>query len=743
VSKTQYDIYIAGNIALAKTLIIKSELTASAINRGLSELGISVNTNDPTSWKYYLNLSGQYHSTDKPMTIVSLDTLQTIDFTKENLQIHDSTRREYNNQTHYYQELLSRFPEQESLIQGILTPVDLTHAISATDGTILFHNSSLIEENESNLIPYLQDWINKFNIRWHNKAYSLVDDLYAAAQLGVMFTLLPVIIDNLRVQNCHTRFAHTYHIRSFLASQGRLDVFIDYLTKKQMLWLYRNIRYLHRNAGKRETFLKLIENILTQRGFPIAEWTMRHDLSTLVDDIYPKIEFERSPLNFGFSSSGLDTRDIPNMLDMEVNIAKGNAAVQSEAEVSIRQQMENAKQDRLGTKILESSILDLTDASPFTLSDALLNHWVYFAQLQQYPAIVTVDNPKTGSTFSVGMKDAFIIFLYAYNKARGVTLPNVPILEAWMVRRQPAPSRAELLGLMETRFNSTSYVDKALENLVPVSLRYVSTSMFYDTVAAIHENILRHRFLYATCEHMTQRGQIEQMVLRFYQDYRCDLANSQPYSTWFSERGLDIQTFTYIESDLLAVQLLERCTGADLRKTKTLREVQAAMLRLMSQLSSYSVQYLQSINSFPIRTSDWGAIRIGDDFTVGAGGKQVDILDAQVMSIDDYGKRHLALTHDDTGPLSMTHIAGHAYVESDIGLEWSKSGQINLHEQVEIAISTVLNITHDVPSLQDPNDVDTLNYQPILLTSLAVALNSNTPLSTTLTPAEHTLMQSR
>ena len=742
-SKTQYDIYVADNIALAQTLVIKSDLTAQAVNKGLELLNIPVNRNDPLTWKYYLNLSGEYHPTDQPMSIVSLDTLQTIDFTKENLRIHDSTRREYSQQTNFYQELLNRFPDQESLIRGILNPIDIQTAISAPDGKILYYDTSLVEENETNLIDGLQDWINKFNIRWHNKAYALTDDLYAAGQLGVLFTLLPSVIDNLRVQNCFSIYTHSYHIRSFLAGQGRLDEFIDFLTKKQMLWLYRNIRYLHRNIGKRQTFLKLLANILTERGFPLAEWTMRHDLKDMIDNIYPKIEFVRQPLNFGFSSAGLDTRDIPNMLSAEANQAKGNRAIQDEAEVSIRLQMENSRQDRLPTKILESSILDLTDALPFTLSDALLNYWLYLSHLDQYPAIVTVDNPKTGSTLAMTMKDAFVIFLYVYNKARGVTLPTVPIVEAWMVRRQPTPTRNELLSLMEPRFDRELYVDAALSELTSISVRFISTTMFNDTVTRVHQDLMKHRFLYTTCEHMVQRAQIEQMVLRIYQDYPCDLAEGMTYEAWFQERGLDIDTFNYIEADLMATQLLERCTGADLKKSKSLREIQAAMLRLMERLSSYSVQYLQSINNFPVRTIDWGAIRVGDRRIDGDGLKQVDVLDAGIMNSSSEAFSFKAISHEENGPIEMTHVSGEVLYEQDIGLDWTISGDVVLSNQIEIAVPSVMRVQYEQSSLQDPNDLETLNYQPITLTPLSLALDSVTEIPTTLTSVEHQTMQSR
>lgn len=68
-SQTQYDIYLDDTFKLTRSLVIKSSASADAINKGLSDLGNEVNTLDPTTWKYYLNLNGQYHGTDVPMYV--------------------------------------------------------------------------------------------------------------------------------------------------------------------------------------------------------------------------------------------------------------------------------------------------------------------------------------------------------------------------------------------------------------------------------------------------------------------------------------------------------------------------------------------------------------------------------------------------------------------------------------------------------------------------------------------------
>ena len=79
----------------ARTIVLKNSDAANSINTALLEQGYVVDSFDATSWKYYLNLAGRYHVSDRPMTIVSLDTLEVIDFNIENLQVHLGTKREY------------------------------------------------------------------------------------------------------------------------------------------------------------------------------------------------------------------------------------------------------------------------------------------------------------------------------------------------------------------------------------------------------------------------------------------------------------------------------------------------------------------------------------------------------------------------------------------------------------------------------------------------------------------------
>lgn len=99
-----YEIYIQKVLQLAETIVIKSDITAETLNKYVTDYHGAgmVDKLDPRSWKYYLNLSGEYHPIDEAMSVVSLDTLETILFSKENLQVHRATARGYAYGTRHY-----------------------------------------------------------------------------------------------------------------------------------------------------------------------------------------------------------------------------------------------------------------------------------------------------------------------------------------------------------------------------------------------------------------------------------------------------------------------------------------------------------------------------------------------------------------------------------------------------------------------------------------------------------------
>ena len=139
-SLNHYNLYLEQVFQLAETIVIKSEGSAQSINDRLKYLygDAIVDPTDKTTWKYYLNLAGKYHPTDKKIIITSLDTLQPIEFNADNLRIHTATAQAYQYGSRYYRELVSQYStDYEQIILGALYPIDIQKAIdSGVDGII-------------------------------------------------------------------------------------------------------------------------------------------------------------------------------------------------------------------------------------------------------------------------------------------------------------------------------------------------------------------------------------------------------------------------------------------------------------------------------------------------------------------------------------------------------------------------------------------------------------------------------
>src|SRR5699024_2900593 len=178
--------------------------------------------------------------------------------------------------SYYYNELVARYPDFEPLIMGILYPVKLELAVGAKNGEILYCGgyvkdyvnenndtgyiettkvtaNGIIEPQEINFIVELQNWVDKYLSRWTNGAYSITDDLYVAAAISILYLQLAAVMMNIRLKNCRTSYAHSFHVKSYLESHGRLGHVFDNLPLESTMWLYKNLDYYETNLGKELT----------------------------------------------------------------------------------------------------------------------------------------------------------------------------------------------------------------------------------------------------------------------------------------------------------------------------------------------------------------------------------------------------------------------------------------------------------------------------------------------------------
>ena len=628
--------YLAQNIKLSKTLVIKLDEAPVLMNEGIvAQYGSeAVDQNAPATWKYYLNVSGQYHPTDAMMRVVSIDTLETIDFTLANLAVHTATAKAFAYGTRHYNSLVAQYPKQELLINGILTPVALDTAIAAQSGDILAYPDGLIEANEDTLLDDLSAYVKRMLARWNNNQFAMSDDLY----LSTMFTMLNAFILpkllNLRLARCHTREAHSFHVRMYLASHQGLDRFLPYLTLKQALWLYRNIAYIERHVGRKHQFVTLIAKLLTDRGVPLGEYSIRHQDEFDVK-LMPVVKARLKWLNTPSNASTMELQPIADAFDREEDLTLDNAVMLKAHEDDYTEAFQAATSSVIQTKLLTSEMIDYSNSVPEPFEVVALRQWCYLAHRDMYPVSVSFKDPKTAEVRTLFAKDAFLYVYYLELRSSGLTVDVFPDYLNMQQRRTPTPSVDDLLSVTDTQKHWLRAIAQAIVDRQPAIRTCYSVSAFYAQARTLTDEAYWHWFLVSSMGDYYERAMVENMLRRLYEDERVDLKPSiSPVSDWLAKNNLPEYDLTPTEAQELIRVIFEAGSGYVVDDTKVLKNIQKAMLDIMTQLSSYSIQFVRSINTDDIVAINWPAIRLGIPY---ASQKDHRTLESGVVVVDNTG----------------------------------------------------------------------------------------------------------
>lgn len=606
--------YIDDSKKLAKTIVIKSSVAAESINSDikLKNSSFIIDDLDPSSWKYYLNISGSYHTLDEPMVITSLDTLEEITFSKESLAIHTATAKAYQFDSRYYYSLVNKYPNQVQLILGILYPCDINIAISSKDGTILSYPKYLVEEQESTLLIDLEDYIIRMLERWYIPAFNITDNLYTASFYAILYLNIFIKILNLRLARVKSSEAHSFHIREYLASHDYLDVYIPYMTLKQKLWLYRNLNYLFRNTGKVEQFKTLVQKLLTDRRVPLSEFTVRQ-LGDFDDNYFPNLRIRRKPVNPEVNTADKKYFELDDLYSIEDPLVYGNKDYLDIHNNKISEKLKLSLSNVLQTKDLESKMVDISDSVPFPLDEVLLYLWATMIDKGLYNAIVTFKDPKTSENISIEAKDAFIYMQYITLKSLGISTVNIPDFVNLRSIRSPKPLLAELLYFVDKSLINVVNAAVDIRNNFPDLTLTHSTSSFFNLGKNIFDECLRHWYIISHTEDLYERVYVENVALSMFETRLVTLVD-QPTSveSFLTSRNLREYDYTYKEAEVLIQSIFNAATGLDIDNSKLLKNIQKAMIAIMKTLSSYTVQYITDINDSDIIPLNWSAVRLGN-----------------------------------------------------------------------------------------------------------------------------------
>jgi len=611
-----YTLYIESVLALAKTMVIKLSDLAQAINIGVmtNYPTYPIDLTDPTSWKYYRNISGLYHPTDTVMTVVSLDDLSTITFDKSTLRSHPQTKKAYEHGSTYYNDLISRYPQNKVLILGILYAPDdasfLQYACDCDTGTILYYPAKYVEDTEPSLMLKLQERVSIYCRKWINQGYSLIDDLYPAMQYAQLsLHLVPAIIVTRR-SLCKTSQVHSYHIKQYLASNGQLDIYLNYLTRAQALFLYRNLAYIRNNVGRAEVFDWLVQNIMTARDLPLYSYTIKHDTYVQLPDaqnpnrlsLTPGITLKRSAINFQDSDVLKLDIDLPRLQVKLDTAASGNQLMRVYRDRNLTQRFEQAKSNVTLSKVVESNALDWSEDHVYRLEDLLFSQWMSTAHDGRYITTIspTINGVQLASALSA--RDTAILFNYCVNRITGSTDDRITPVVVSHCLRYPLPTGQEIDAQYWRRYLSDTDISDIISK-IPTQVNVYNVADFYSFTHRLYSAVLDQYKIYSYWKQIDHSTAGKMLSLLCFEDRVLDLAPAKTYTQWLNEKNLNLSDMSKSQYLELASSIFDQITGYSLYKSLSIKDVQKAMLGVLSRLSAYSTLFIDDVSYLPVTTA--------------------------------------------------------------------------------------------------------------------------------------------
>lgn len=632
-SDNSYQVFLNSVLTLAQTLIVKSEYVAQRTNERLLQfLEYETDLDAPETWKYYMNLAGEYHPTDKVMVVTSSDNLDLIEFNKTNLIRHRNTARDYQFGTRQYGELLERYPGQEDVILGILYPVDKATAIAAPDHKILGYPKALIESNEYTLVEELQKWTNVFFKRYYNEQYTISDSLYMGVVLTMYHMNMVPAIMTFRLKKHKTIEAHSYWVQQYLASNSGLGKYHPFMTLSQAMHFYRNIRYYQRHAGMNQTLEQLADALMTARYLPLADYTMRHDTTNQTDNVYADVLFRRKDMTRIPSAGAPEYIDTETLLNKEIPEAPGNDEEIAYSTPQIKQFLKDSPSNAVLTKVLESAAVDYSGALTYKLEDVQVAHWLWYAKQGLYSAVVNVSNPKTSERIVLTVKDAYVLATYCLYKSYDISPDLIPLLGAQRVQRYPLPDEADIKSVADMRYID-DFTYGAAWSLMEEVEDMISIDAFYDKTVKIHRAANYQRNLSSFQEGMNARGETLKLTGRFWADAYVRLEDADlSYAEWLFSRNLNFDNLSRAEFELLYTAIVAAAIGKSLTTAPSLRNVQKAMASALKDLSSYTIQVVTMMADSETIMTDFPSVRVGEQEVSGSNKERLRVGDHDVFS---------------------------------------------------------------------------------------------------------------
>ena len=578
-------IYNEECLNLTKSLLLKSDLLAKSVEYLLTG-NYNYLANDRKTWKYYLNLSGEYHTTNEKMYITSLDTLTTIEFTKDVLAEHPVTEANYLPNSPLLNDLLLLYPNNNLLILGIIYKTSIEECIAVPEYTILGYDYTLVGIQEIDLIPELQ---KRLHTEFHtsiNRDYADIESYYAIAIMRYVAKQALTYIKLLRLSKYKTTQACDYYIWTYINSKLYLEDLKDNLTKEVIFYLYKNIDRLTSGLGSNSILDELVglflnsNSISTSRLHLLKDTREINNIPSTVPVSYVEqpltnesIEFTANIDDYVGYGDDSSARGIDNYIgSLESRFLTGTDRVKTR-ELKIYEVIKN----------LTDTQLLLTDIDVHI--QATMEGW--------YNKTHNIINHVSGRVYTISTREAIIFYTYVVRKKFGIETGVIPPHTQYILPRATRPTVAYLMNTYNLTVEYATAILAALPPVPTQPLTRIELDDYIISVKVTYPNVIR-----LVRQNTTRRNQasISGIYNDLYLTGDVDLATpGVTYTDWLTARGMDFITFDQTDYIILEEFLLADVFNIDL-KTQTSQYVRA-ITTLVSRLNNYRVNLRAEVES--------------------------------------------------------------------------------------------------------------------------------------------------
>lgn len=598
-SRSNREIYIQKIFKFVTGLVIKSEDLANQLHywsvRGRPDVYSADTPED--QYLYYRQLYGEYTPFDEEMEIFSLDTQEMIRYDK-NIITHPVTFNRLLSSKTYKKQLMTKYPKQERLINGILHPIHPDKSIKAKDWEIIWYDARAIEPQEILLIDSIQNYIYGFCKRWYISQFLNTEEYALGVHLANLYTSLVPKVINIRENNLHTTHAHSFHVNEYLISNG---VFVDlsYLSMEQKFFLYLNFNYIKKHIGHEKTFKLMIKGLLKPENIPLVSHINTHRTNS-VGELEPVFLYEDYGNDGLVVDMGVRTLEEYKALENDYRSVNGNVSAQR-----LEKECLASRHGYNYDKLLVSDMTDSATQIGLSFNDLAFSHLAYLSQSGHisYDVNVTLG----GVLYSMTISDLFIYTLLTDSVLKGKSIEFIPyeaIVSDIIVDGDVTKEKYPSIDLPDDMW-------KEINDSIPNPQTIPSVPAFYDHMHFLHVTyqtlILRAR----AHENASIRANMLALMALVMQHISVPIFNGRDITTeWLEERGIPSPSiFTKQQLELIIAELIYSGTKTVVNENH-MRLRQSATIETLMSLSSYNISCKYGMNSVDLQGTEYSHIRI-------------------------------------------------------------------------------------------------------------------------------------